>query len=185
MHDYQDLEQRHSQRNCKPNTLRDNCVFWGISGSYYGYGAPKGFCFDIQCDEDALYGMEEDALLYRLKNDFLEQLEVQADRTHGTSSNIMFTMDSDFQYENASFYFKSLDILIDTINTKMDSATISTIFPNHDGVNLFHTTPEMYTQTQIHGYTRTRTRTQTQHQHVKVHHDDRDATPTMILQPPS
>ncbi len=124
-------------------------MFWGLTGSYSGnYGAPEGFCFDILCDEDALYGMEESAMQSRLKN-FLEQLKVQADRTRG--NNIMLTMGSDFQYENANFNFKSLDLLIDTIN--LNQEWTSTIFPNFDGVNLFYSTPEIYTEYKYNEYT--------------------------------
>lgn len=99
--DYQDLEKRYNEASCEgiwnasSTNLKDNAIFWGLTGSFSGnYGAPEGFCFDILCDDDPLYGMQEDDLYIRMMN-FLSQVKTQTERTRG--NNVMLTMGSDFQ----------------------------------------------------------------------------------------
>ena len=66
------------------------------SGSYKGnYGAPDGFCFDVLCDEDGLYGLDESIMESQVLK-FMESVKEQASRTRG--SHIMLTMGSDYQY---------------------------------------------------------------------------------------
>ena len=104
--DYQDLKKRHETRNCEgiwdaSLNLRDNGIFWGLTGSYFGnYGAPENFCFDILCDDDPLYGMEGDGLHDRMI-DFLQQVKLQSERSRG--NNVMLTMGSDFQVRHSLF----------------------------------------------------------------------------------
>jgi hypothetical protein len=147
--DYQDLQHRYETRNCEglwdvsPSTSGENAIFWGLTGSFSGnYGAPEGFCFDILCTDDPLYGMKDASLNNRVI-DFLKQVKIQTDRTKG--SNVMLTMGSDFQYENAVYNFKSLDLLIDTISS-MDANITSSIFGDFHGIHAFYSNPELYTE---------------------------------------
>ena len=104
--DYQDLQKRYDDRSCEgiwdsSLNLPENSIFWGLTGSFSGnYGAPAGFCFDILCDDDPLYGMEDKALQARMI-DFLHQVKLQTERSRG--NNVMMTMGSDFQVRFASY----------------------------------------------------------------------------------
>jgi alpha-mannosidase len=98
--DYQDLQLRQLEQECEglwnaSNSLVDTTVFWGLTGSYGGnYGSPRGFCFDVNCDDPLLINMNNTALLKSMK-DFLRKIRIQSDRTKG--NHIMLTMGSDFQ----------------------------------------------------------------------------------------
>jgi len=144
--DYQDLEQRRAVKECegiwKPSpNLEDTSVFWGLTGSYMGnYGAPEGFCFDIFCFDDPLIGLKGDKLQSRME-DFFRKVKLQAERTRG--NNIMLTMGSDFQFQNAMQNFQNLDFLITTINNA--TVNYSNFFPGFDNINAFYSTPEIYT----------------------------------------
>jgi hypothetical protein len=95
--DYQDLKIRHDTQECEglwnssPNL--NETVFWGLTGGYEGYGAPQGFCFDVNCQDEPLVGDDEKHLLERIQ-EFVNALKVQSDRTKGT--HIMLTMGTDF-----------------------------------------------------------------------------------------
>lgn len=102
--DYQDLELRQRTRQCEGFwKTRDGdttaaggapSVFWGLTGSYGGnYGAPPGFCFDVQCD-DRLVGLDEAALEAKMEA-FLQDLRVQSDQT--IDNHIQLTFGMDFQ----------------------------------------------------------------------------------------
>ncbi len=157
--DYQDLNRRWETQNCEGiwDANAENAVdvdgssdgiFWGLTGSFGGnYGAPEGFCFDILCDDDPLYGMEDNALHARMM-DFLSKVRVQVDRSQG--KNVMLTMGSDFQFENAIVNFKSLDLLIEQINS-MEG--VADVFPEFDGVSAFYSNPEIYTEYKFKEYT--------------------------------
>ena len=84
--------------------------------------------------------MEKDDLQTRMM-DFLRKVRNQAERSRG--NNVMLTMGSDFQFENAFVNFKSLDLLIDQINS-MEG--IADVFPEFDGVKAFYSNPEIYTE---------------------------------------
>jgi hypothetical protein len=69
-------------------------VFWGLTGSYSGnYGAPQGFCFDVNCQDEPLVG-DDDAHLMERVTDFVNALRVQSNRTKG--NHILLTMGGDF-----------------------------------------------------------------------------------------
>ena len=85
--------------NTASDASSSESIFWGLSGSFSGnYGAPQGFCFDVLCDDDPLVGLDEMALVNRIRN-FLNLIKEQAGRTKG--SNVMLTMGMDFQYSQA------------------------------------------------------------------------------------
>ena len=103
--DYQDLAVRQVTQECEglwkatstssnDDDSDDDTIFWGLTGSYEGnYGPPPGFCFDVQCRDEKLLGLNQTRLMQRLHT-FLEYVRVQADRTRG--NHIMLTMGTDF-----------------------------------------------------------------------------------------
>lgn len=113
--DYQDLKIRHETQECEglwnssPNL--NETVFWGLTGSYNGYGAPDGFCFDVLCGDEPLVGDDDKHLLERI-SDFVNALQVQSNRTKG--NNIMLTMGSDFQVRRnkCALFFYVVSILV-------------------------------------------------------------------------
>jgi alpha-mannosidase len=110
--DYQDLALRRLTRQCEglwnaSSSFSDSTVFWGLTGSYGGnYGAPPGFCFDVQCDHDEyLVGSNETRLQERLEA-FLQDLRVQSDQT--VDNHIMLTFGMDFQYLEAHINYANM-----------------------------------------------------------------------------
>lgn len=136
--DYQDLQLRIQNKKpefvwrASPSLGEGAQVFSGLTGEYGGnYGPPPGFNWDVgQSDEP----VQDDATLtnYNVKSrvdDFVSQALQLASHTRG--NNIMFTMGSDFQYEDAREWFENLDRIIKYVNL--------------DGrVNTFYSTPERY-----------------------------------------
>lgn len=118
--DYQDLANRINRSEAEfiwrasPSLGRDVQVFSGLTGEYGGnYGPPTGLDFeggDAVQDDPAL----EDDNVQRLVQRFVGSARWQAQHTRG--SHIMFTMGSDFQYENAFKWFESLDKIIKHVN---------------------------------------------------------------------
>ena len=101
-------------------------LFTGVL--YYGYGPPPGFCFDVHCrsepiqvgititltpshphtvtpsqDDPNLFDYNVDQKVKDFTNAINDQLK------HYRTNHIMFTMGSDFQYENANEWYKNLD----------------------------------------------------------------------------
>lgn len=114
---YVELENRQRDGECeglwetttKTDTATPELIFWGLSGSFSGnYGAPKGFCFDVLCDDDPLVGLKEEALEGRIRS-FLSLVAEQASRTKG--SNVMLTMGMDFQYSQARKNFQNCEFV--------------------------------------------------------------------------
>ncbi|CAI8011181.1 Lysosomal alpha-mannosidase [Geodia barretti] len=93
-------------------------IFTGVL--YYFYGPPPGFCFDVRCsdqpiqDDPKLFGYNVDGRVAS----FVKAAQEQA--AHYASNHIMFTMGSDFNYENALEWYKNLDKLVHYVNKKMD-----------------------------------------------------------------
>jgi len=148
--DYQDLKQRQNTQNCEgiwdASANNGDRIFWYLTGSFSGnYGAPYGFCFDLLCkDGTPLYGVKDEMLLARVEV-FLMSVKLQAERSRG--HNVMLTMGSDFEYSAANHNFRSLDVLIDTINNNPGmKRVVSTLFSEFDGVHVFYSTPEIYTE---------------------------------------
>lgn len=105
------------------------------------YGAPSGFCFDVNCDDEPIVGLPQDKLFERVL-EFMKDVQIQQSMTRG--NNVMLTMGSDFQYSEASVNFDNLDLLISVINDKKETY-LSQLFPDHDDIKAFYSTPEMYT----------------------------------------
>lgn len=149
--DYQDLNRRHYQQDCEGlwNSSRnfDSTVFWGLTGSYEGnYGAPEGYCFDINCDDPYIVEMDNRRLELVI-HALLSKIRIQSDRTRG--HHVMLTMGSDFQYQRAHVNFANVDLMISTIQElqRLNKVDISTLFgPRFDSLNIFYSSPEYYTK---------------------------------------
>lgn len=136
--DYQDLADRIDHRaaefvwRASPSLGASAEVFSGLTGSYQGnYGPPPGFLFDVVSSDAPV---QDDPRLsdYNVKSrvdGFVAAAMDQANHTRG--SNVMFTMGSDFLYENALEDFEPMDALMRYVNA--------------DGrVRVVYSTPEQY-----------------------------------------
>lgn len=85
-------------------------LFTGVT--YHGYNPPPGFCWDQSCWDPPI---QDDPRLFDYNvNERVEKFiaAVRDQACHYRSGNIMMTMGSDFEYENAHLWFKNLDKLI-------------------------------------------------------------------------
>lgn len=104
-------------------------IFTGVN--YNGYGPPGGFCFDDYCSDPPI---QDDPRLF--DNNVKERVDLFVKETceqaaSYKTNNIMLTMGSDFQYQNALKWFKNMDKLMKYVNK--------------DGrVNAFYSTPSRY-----------------------------------------
>jgi lysosomal alpha-mannosidase len=97
-----------------------------------GYNPPAGFCFDDTCDDQPIVD-EPDSVDYNVPQKmklFLEHVTNQS--KWYASSDLIMTMGSDFQYQNANPWFENLDKLIRMVNQKQDK------------VHLMYSTPSCY-----------------------------------------
>ena len=137
--DYQDKAKRMNESRLEmiwrgsPKNLRmESDIFTGVL--YYHYGPPPNFCFDtLRCSDNAVVD-NPDLFTYNLEvklGQFLFFSKIQANSYR--TKNIMLTMGSDFQWEDAQSWYANLDIIIDNINKKY-----ANIF------NIFYSTPTRY-----------------------------------------
>jgi len=89
-------------------------IFTGVL--YNGYNPPPGFCYDEFCEDPPI---QDNIDLYDVNvkervDAFVEVTCEQAE--HYKTNNIILTMGSDFQYENALRWFFNLDKLIKYVN---------------------------------------------------------------------
>jgi len=146
--DYEDLQLRQDSKQCEgvwrasPNNLgADGEVFWSLSGSYEGnYQPPRGFDLDgYLSDEPLVDGINIPDRI----SDFVTQCMKQADRTIG--NNIMLTMGSDFQFENAFENFERLDDIVHFVNKYQSEGKITkSQLGRFSSINVFYSNPEMY-----------------------------------------
>jgi len=121
--DYQDLAQRVKNQEAEfiwrasPSLGPGAQVFSGLTGEYGGnYGPPSGFDWNVGSNDEPVQD-DMDLKDYNVKSrvdDFVRAAIWQGDRTRG--EHIMFTMGSDFQYENAREWFENLDRIIKYVN---------------------------------------------------------------------
>jgi len=150
--DHQDLLIRQIKSECEgvwrssPNLGSDAQVFFGLTGGFRGnYGPPGGFDLDgYSSDEPFVDGINIDQRV----SEFVDNIIWQANISRGR--NIMLTMGSDFQYENAFENFKRLDSLIHFVNQYQQQGKI---FPEKlgrfSGLNVFYSNPEIYTEAKL------------------------------------
>jgi alpha-mannosidase len=138
--DYQDLKLRVNQSRAEfvwrasPSLGPSAQVLAGLTGEYGGnYGPPSGFNFDAHNGNDEPVETNPKLKTFNVKtrvDQFVAKAQEQANHTRG--SNIMMTMGSDFNYENAEYWFLNLDKLIAACNA--------------DGrVRAFYSNPAQYT----------------------------------------
>eukprot|EP00927_Polykrikos_kofoidii_P010586 TRINITY_DN14462_c0_g1_i1.p1 TRINITY_DN14462_c0_g1~~TRINITY_DN14462_c0_g1_i1.p1 ORF type:complete len:1029 (-),score=189.34 TRINITY_DN14462_c0_g1_i1:76-3162(-) len=136
--DYQDLSNRLNTSaaefvwRASPSLGVGTQIFSGLTGEYHGnYGPPPGFNWDVSSDDEPV---QDDKSLENYNvpsrvNDFVTQAKWQASVTRG--NHIMWTMGSDFQYEDAREWYENLDRIIKYVN--MDGR-----------VQAVYSTPERY-----------------------------------------
>jgi len=128
-------------RSSPHNFGSDAQVFFGLTGSYRGnYGPPDGFNLDAYLsDEPFVDGVN----VYQRVSEFVDQIIPHANATRG--NNIMLTMGSDFQYENAFENFKRIDDLIHFVNLYQERGMLGKL-GKYSGLRVFYSTPEIYTE---------------------------------------
>jgi len=135
---YDDRESRAAQKKLEfvwqaSPSRPDSTVFTGVF-SDGNYQPPPGICFDLRCPEtDPVMADSrlKDYNLDKMTDTLIQGIEEEAGKTNGDT--IMLKMGSDFHYQNAIVWYKSLDLLIESVNAK------------HPDLNLFYSTPESYT----------------------------------------
>lgn len=138
--DYQERDKRRIDKTMEMIWEPGKTTGMGDEGAIFtgafvggGYGPPDGLCFDQRCDDQPV--MDDDCLEDQNADEMVE-IFVQAALQYANwtlGNNVMFTMGSDFQYENAQMWYKNLDKMIHYVNK--------------DGrVNAFYSNPEQYTK---------------------------------------
>jgi len=121
--DYQDHNKRMDEKRMEmiwkgSKSSTDVKVFTGAFQDG-NYGPPAGFCFDFSCsycrsdpiiDDPVLETYNLDSKLKSFVDGILEE------QSHSVGNNIMLKMGSDFAWDNARTWFKSLDKLIAAMN---------------------------------------------------------------------
>lgn len=79
---------------------------------YNFYQAPDGFCFDSECDDEPIIDNPKsfDYNVPRRVDQFLKFINKQ--RKGFRTNNVLITMGSDFNYQNANANFKNIDKLM-------------------------------------------------------------------------
>ncbi|KAM8972508.1 lysosomal alpha-mannosidase [Pelodytes ibericus] len=100
-----------------------------------GYNPPRGFCWDQVCSDIPIIDdpLVEDYNADAVVANFLTIADLQAQ--HYRSNNLIMTMGSDFQYENANLWFKNMDKLISLVNAQQAKGS---------KVNVMYSTPSCY-----------------------------------------
>lgn len=115
--DYEEKVQRLSNKTAEmiwqssPNIGSSADLYTQVLYNYYS--APDGFCFDIVCGVNPIvddirspeYNVETKA------NYLMNYLRYQ-EKAYQNHGNVILTMGGDFTYQDANYYFKSLDKLI-------------------------------------------------------------------------
>ena len=150
--DTQDLSDRKKRRQIEgiwettvalPKSRSD--IFWSLTGSYDGNYSPlSGFNLDSFSQDEFI--VDAQGPLNNVDNrmiDFANQAFLQGSQQ--TGENIMITMGSDFQFENAMSNFDQYDKLIRHVNEyNRHGKLIEDPFGNYDGIELFYSTPMAY-----------------------------------------
>jgi len=122
--DYQDKTVRLANKaletiwSASPSYGPSNYVF--ADALYWGYGPPGLMCWDEFCSDDPVQDDNrlEDYNVESRVADFIKQAYNQAGGTRGDldSMNIMWTMGSDFMYQNAEKFYINMDKIIKAVN---------------------------------------------------------------------
>jgi len=109
---------------------KDSDIFTGVLPN--GYNPPGGFCFDDTCADEPIVDdkTSPDYNVERRVNDYVNAIKDQA--KHYKTKDLIHTMGSDFQYQNAIPWYLNLDRLMKYVNEK------------HPEINVFYSTPTCY-----------------------------------------
>ena len=149
--DYQDLEARKRRQDIEglwesSPIVPDVTMFWSLTGSYDGNYSPlEGFCFDTFCSDEFVVDDTESPSFNaeNRANDFANAVYLQASQQKG--ENILLTMGSDFQFENAMENFDQYDKLIKAVNERAaENDIVDDPFGTYDNLDVFYSTPEDY-----------------------------------------
>ena len=96
------------------NLGQDSDIFTGVL--YNVYQPPKGFCYDQFCHDSSIQDdpNNKDNNVKDTVERFVQTACEQA--SHYKTNHIIFTMGSDFMYENANVWYTNLDKLIKYVN---------------------------------------------------------------------
>lgn len=110
--------------------LKESDLFTGVLPN--GYNPPSKFCFDDTCSDEAIVDDKRspDYNVDQRVNEYIKVIEDQA--KHYRTNDLIHTMGSDFQYQNALPWYLNLDRLMKYVNEKN---------PN---INVFYSTPTCY-----------------------------------------
>lgn len=141
--DYQDRALRDNTTNLefiwRASASQPNLA--SFTGLIPGYGPPANMCFDINCspipvqDDPYLEDYNVDYMVDVVVSDALSMATNYKADSDGTI-HLMWTLGSDFQYENANEWYKNLDKLIHYVNL-------------NGTVNIFYSTPSIYTKAKL------------------------------------
>jgi len=135
--DYDDKQHRLQEKTMEvvwrgsPSLSAAAELFTGLN--FNGYGPPDGFCWDQSCGDEPI---QDDPRLFDVNiasraQEFAKWCIWQAGFYR--SNNIMLTMGSDFQYENANLWYKNLDKLLNYLAEHPEL-----------GIDAFYSTPSIY-----------------------------------------
>ncbi|KAJ3614411.1 hypothetical protein NHX12_017985 [Muraenolepis orangiensis] len=110
-------------------------LFTGILPN--GYNPPEGFCWDQSCDDPPI--MDDPNLEDYNVDDVVKRFTkiAHSQALMYKTNDIIMTMGSDFQYENANLWYKNLDKLIRYVNAQQ---------ANGSQLNVLYSTPSCYLQ---------------------------------------
>ena len=119
--DYQDLDFRHKEKRSEfiwrasPSLGDDTQIFSGLTGEYGGnYGPPAGFNWN---GNDEPVEANPDLSTYNVPSRVEAAVASAVQLGNMTrGEHVMWTMGSDFNYENAEPWFVNMDKLIDAVN---------------------------------------------------------------------
>ncbi|XP_015365919.1 PREDICTED: lysosomal alpha-mannosidase isoform X1 [Diuraphis noxia] len=138
--DYEEREQRLSNKTAEmiwqssPNIGSSADLYTQVL--YNHYSAPDGFCFDIVCGVNPIVDdIKSPEYNVEAKASYLMNYLRYQEKAYQNHGNVILTMGGDFTYQDANYYFKSLDKLIKHINSKQASGS---------KINAIYSTPSCY-----------------------------------------
>lgn len=134
--DYNDKSKRANEKNLEmiwrgSDDLKESSdLFTGVLPN--GYNPPNSFCFDDTCGDEPI--VEDKASTeYNVERRVDEYIKAINDQAQMYKTNdLIHTMGSDFQYQNALTWYINLDRLIKHVHERNSS------------INVFYSTPTCY-----------------------------------------
>ncbi|XP_054258367.1 lysosomal alpha-mannosidase isoform X2 [Macrosteles quadrilineatus] len=117
-----------------PNLGKEADLFTGVL--FNTYSAPKGFCFDILCEDEPVIDDKKSPDYNADKRATQFRAEILARHLVYHGSNIAVAMGDDFNFQAAHIYFANIDRLITAVNSQQVT--------NGSNINLMYSTPSCY-----------------------------------------